>query len=297
VWDGVYTEEQAKRGQESYKQVCGHCHRDRPHRRRQRSRARRARGPIFTVRWRDQPLSDMFVTIGTTMPKNKPDSVMPGVIIDIVSFILKANDMPAGQHELPPSLEALKGILVTEKTLASPRRVGRSMPRRFPRAAPCMPARRQVGQFEDGWIHDHDFLKPDDARIVLCRVVHPQKLPPVIVFVVRHVQDRGAGKDNRAQTDRRSVSRLVEGQSPSGTAPVVDREWLLLLGRRGDGRDPRVRLRDALAFGIAGDAVVTPASQSTSRPSSAMPSVEMPRAAMSLPSRSAVCFCSLKKSV
>ena len=40
---------------------------------------------------------------------------MPNVIVDIVSFILKANDMPAGQHELPPNLEALKGILVTEK--------------------------------------------------------------------------------------------------------------------------------------------------------------------------------------
>ena len=115
VWDGVYTEEQAKRGQESYKQVCGHCHRDNLTGGGSEAGAPALAGPIFTVRWRDQPLSDMFVTIGTTMPKNKPDSVMPGVIIDIVSFILKANDMPAGQHELPPSLEALKGILVTEK--------------------------------------------------------------------------------------------------------------------------------------------------------------------------------------
>ena len=115
VWDGVYTEEQAKRGQESYKQVCGHCHRDNLTGGGSEAGAPALAGPIFTVRWRDQPLSDMFVTIGTTMPKNKPDSVMPGVIIDIVSFILKANDMPPGQHELPASLDVLKGILVTEK--------------------------------------------------------------------------------------------------------------------------------------------------------------------------------------
>jgi len=111
----VYTEAQAKRGQESYKQVCGHCHRDDLTGGGSEAGAPALSGPIFTVRWRDQPLADMFVTIGTTMPKNKPDSMMPNVAIDIVSFILKANDFPAGKDELPPNLDALKGIVVTEK--------------------------------------------------------------------------------------------------------------------------------------------------------------------------------------
>ena len=115
VWDGVYTEEQAKRGQASYKQVCGYCHRDNLTGGGSEAGAPALAGPIFTVRWRDQPLADMFVTIGTTMPKNRPDSVMPNVVADIVAFILKANDFPAGNAELPPNLETLKGILVTEK--------------------------------------------------------------------------------------------------------------------------------------------------------------------------------------
>ena len=115
VWDGVYSDAQAKRGQDAYKQVCGHCHRDDLTGGGSEAGAPALAGPIFTVRWRDQPLADMFVTIGTTMPKNKPDSVMPNVIADIVSFILKANDFPAGKDELPPSLDALKGIVVTEK--------------------------------------------------------------------------------------------------------------------------------------------------------------------------------------
>ena len=70
------------------------------------------KGPIFTIRWRDQPLADMFVTIGTTMPQNKPDSLTPQIVIDIISFLLKSNEMPPGSAELPPDLEALKSVFM-----------------------------------------------------------------------------------------------------------------------------------------------------------------------------------------
>jgi hypothetical protein len=56
----------------------------------------------------------MFLTIGTTMPQNKPDSLTPQTVIDVVSFLMKENQMPAGKAELPPELEALKQIVVTE---------------------------------------------------------------------------------------------------------------------------------------------------------------------------------------
>ena len=115
VWDGVYTADQAARGQALYKTHCGYCHRDDLIGGGSEAGAPALKGPIFTIRWRDQPLADMFVTIGTTMPKNRPDSVMPNVVADIVAFILKANEFPAGQSELPPNLDTLKGILLTEK--------------------------------------------------------------------------------------------------------------------------------------------------------------------------------------
>ncbi len=115
VWDGVYTDAQAARGQASYKQICGHCHRDDLTGGGSEVGAPALRGPIFTVRWRDQPISEMFLTIGTTMPRNKPDSLTPDVVIDIVSFLLKANEMPAGRAELPADLEKLKQIFFTEK--------------------------------------------------------------------------------------------------------------------------------------------------------------------------------------
>jgi mono/diheme cytochrome c family protein len=115
VWDGVYTEAQAVRGQAAYKQACGYCHRDNLTGGGSEAGAPALVGPIFTVRWRDQPLADMFVTIGTTMPKNRPDSMQPKDVADIVSFILKANDFPAGKQELPSSLDQLKQIAVVQK--------------------------------------------------------------------------------------------------------------------------------------------------------------------------------------
>jgi mono/diheme cytochrome c family protein len=115
VWDGVYTEEQATRGQQLYKDHCGYCHRDDLTGGGSEAGAPALKGPIFTIRWRDQPLADMFVTIGTTMPQNKPDSLTPQTVIDIVSFLLKANEMPAGRTELPPDLEPLKQIVVKER--------------------------------------------------------------------------------------------------------------------------------------------------------------------------------------
>lgn len=113
IWEGVYTEAQATRGQQAYKVHCGYCHRDNLTGGGSEAGAPALLGPIFTYRWRDQPVADLFVTIGTTMPQNKPDTLEPGTVIDIVSFVLKANNVPAGPSELPPDVETLKTIAMT----------------------------------------------------------------------------------------------------------------------------------------------------------------------------------------
>jgi S-disulfanyl-L-cysteine oxidoreductase SoxD len=112
VWDRVYSAEQAARGQQLYKEQCGYCHRDDLTGGGSEAGAPALKGPIFTIRWRDQPLADMFVTIGTTMPQDKPDTLTPQIVIDIVSFLLKSNGMPAGSSELPPDLERLKTVFM-----------------------------------------------------------------------------------------------------------------------------------------------------------------------------------------
>jgi cytochrome c len=115
VWDGVYSVAQAERGQKLYKETCGYCHRDDLTGGGSEAGAPALKGPIFFYRWLHQPLSEMFLTIGTTMPQNKPDSLTPQTVIDVISFLLRENEMPAGKTELPPELEALKQIFVTEK--------------------------------------------------------------------------------------------------------------------------------------------------------------------------------------
>ena len=112
VWDGVYTADQATRGQALYKTHCGYCHRDDLIGGGSEAGAPALKGPIFTIRWRDQPIADMFVTIGTTMPQNKPDTLTPQVVIDIISFLLERNNMPPGTTELPADLEALKSVFM-----------------------------------------------------------------------------------------------------------------------------------------------------------------------------------------
>jgi alcohol dehydrogenase (cytochrome c) len=110
IWDGVYSEAQATRGAQAYKEHCGYCHRDNLTGGGSEAGAPAHDGPIFVHRWRDQPVSDLFVTIGTTMPQNKPDTLEPTTVIDVVSFLLKANGAPAGPAELPPAVETLTSI-------------------------------------------------------------------------------------------------------------------------------------------------------------------------------------------
>ena len=115
VWDGVYTDAQAQRGGEIYKKSCGHCHRDDLAGGGSEVGAPALKGPIFIYRWNDQPLSEMFLTIGATMPQNAPDTLTPQTVADVVAFLLQSNEMPAGQKELEPMVDALKEVLIKDR--------------------------------------------------------------------------------------------------------------------------------------------------------------------------------------
>ena len=111
VWDGVYTDEQSRRGQQLYGRVCAGCHLidlsgdDGP----------ALRGSVFFSRWGDKALTDLFLKIAVTMPQNASGSLKPAEYIDIVSFLLKNNDAPAGTSELPADLDQLDTIQITAK--------------------------------------------------------------------------------------------------------------------------------------------------------------------------------------
>lgn len=112
VWDGVYTEEQAKRGQETYTTSCGGCHRD------NLSGGDEGQPPLtgvfFIAHWNGTTLGDLFAKIARDMPESSPGSLSPRAYADVLAFLLKSNRMPAGQTELPPNPERLNSILLTE---------------------------------------------------------------------------------------------------------------------------------------------------------------------------------------
>ncbi len=111
VWDGVFTEEQATRGMATYEQECSQCHLedllgD--------GIAPALIGAPFHFRWSDLSVGDMLVAIRTTMPQGAPASLSPRAYADIVAYMLKVNEFPAGDTELPTRVDDLEGIIIVE---------------------------------------------------------------------------------------------------------------------------------------------------------------------------------------
>src|SRR5215467_6958145 len=107
VWDGAYTKEQAKRGDEAYHRQCASCH-----------GATLAGGeaapPLaggeFLSTWNGLTLGDLFERIRISMPQDHPGKLSREQNADILSYILSVNKFPAGKSELPHQTELLKEI-------------------------------------------------------------------------------------------------------------------------------------------------------------------------------------------
>jgi len=119
VLDGAYTAAQAKRGQASYEAHCLSCHRgdlggfSGPP----------LKGDLFIDRWREVHLNVLFDAIRAAMPLGNPGSLDEKDYLDIVTYILQNNDLPAGPKELTP------------ETLANTLLVGKNGPQPLPSSA------------------------------------------------------------------------------------------------------------------------------------------------------------------
>lgn len=107
VWDGVYTEEQAKRGQAAYEAECASCHQadfggD--------GFAPSLAGPEFASAWNDLSIGDLYERIRQSMPPSNPGGMAPAMKVDVISYLLKGNKFPAGSTELPKEVDGLKQI-------------------------------------------------------------------------------------------------------------------------------------------------------------------------------------------
>jgi mono/diheme cytochrome c family protein len=107
VWEGVYTEEQAKRGAPMYSEFCASCHG--PELMGGEMAPPLATGD-FLSGWDGLTLGDLFERIRISMPQNAPGSLSGQQNADILAFVLSANKYPAGATELSNQGMVLKTI-------------------------------------------------------------------------------------------------------------------------------------------------------------------------------------------
>jgi len=96
VWDGVYSAAQADRGKAAFAASCAGCHGD--------DMTSMAEAPLsgqgFMDMWREDSLDAVFDKIRSSMPLNSASSVPDNTKLDVLAFILKSIDMPAGSKDL-----------------------------------------------------------------------------------------------------------------------------------------------------------------------------------------------------
>jgi S-disulfanyl-L-cysteine oxidoreductase SoxD len=111
--DGVYTDDQAKRGKAAYDQNCTTCHMDDLM---GNGQALPLAGDDFMEVWEGQTVDDLFDIIHSTMPQDRPGSLSPEATVDVVTYLLQFNQFPSGKEELKADPDTLKSILITKKS-------------------------------------------------------------------------------------------------------------------------------------------------------------------------------------
>ena len=112
IWDGVYSEEQSKRGERVYADACANCH-----------AADLTGGQVvpalsgdeFLNKWSGATAGDLFDQIRMTMPQDNPGSLTPRQYADVLAHIFKKNKFPAGKNDLADDLTTLNAIRIERR--------------------------------------------------------------------------------------------------------------------------------------------------------------------------------------
>ena len=101
---GAYTAAQADRGQVLYRKNCSSCH-----------AATAYTGATFAQLWVGRTAYNMVSLIRETMPNDDPGRLTKQQYVDIVAFLFKLNNYPAGARALPTDDAALKRIAIDRR--------------------------------------------------------------------------------------------------------------------------------------------------------------------------------------
>ena len=112
VSEGIYTADQAKRGEALYKEQCASCHGDNLE----------GSGPMpplagadFAKNWSGKTVAELFEKTHQTMPATAPGTLTENQTADILAYMFMVAKYPAGTMELAGSVEPLKGITIDAK--------------------------------------------------------------------------------------------------------------------------------------------------------------------------------------
>jgi mono/diheme cytochrome c family protein len=101
VKSGVYTAAQAERGLGLYRSKCASCH-----------APNRFTDEFFYTSFAGKPLWEMFDVISDSMPEDNPGSLKKEEYADVIAYLLKLNNFPTGETDLPIDKDALSAILM-----------------------------------------------------------------------------------------------------------------------------------------------------------------------------------------
>ena len=107
--DGVYSADQAHRGEAGYQKQCVSCH----------GAALDGVGPYpplsgddFLSKYQGQPALSLYDMIQKLMPADKPGSLTRPEAADLLAYILSFNKLPAGKTDLPSDEDSLKKLVL-----------------------------------------------------------------------------------------------------------------------------------------------------------------------------------------
>ena len=109
VTAGVYSADQAKRGQTVYNDSCAKCHLD--------DLSGGATSPPllgneFIGNWKGKTVGALFDEVRMTMPFDSPGSLTPAQYADVLAYMLSVNKFPAGEKELDKEPEPMQQIKI-----------------------------------------------------------------------------------------------------------------------------------------------------------------------------------------
>jgi mono/diheme cytochrome c family protein len=105
VADGVYNQEQSKRGKAGYDAKCASCHDG-------GTMGPELWGDPFLTQWENKYVGAFYTRIQTTMPEDAPGTLSEKEVVDIIAYVLQTNGFAAGEKAIDgaSALAAMKFV-------------------------------------------------------------------------------------------------------------------------------------------------------------------------------------------